>query len=540
MSSKLKIVNEYMSIVKRAFLMNLMPNGMMFLSFQVADEDGNILNETGIINKISVFDPSGNILCEIEPDKIFSITGTKGSGHYRVGTEKFLLWGYADMAIPQKGNYQLNIYDKDDNLISVKLPFFPEPQDNIDYFPKKASYDKETRTIKWENYKEDLYYKIDIFKGLKQGFDIEWYKLIFSSSINTPILTENFYKIPDSLNIKNDENYYMIVTAYYSSTGNYRNNNNAFVQDLNEHIAVIASDKTDKQNDAEKEDFKPLSFKELKYPYQEKYFDYKGNQICYIDEGEGEPIVFANGLYMNLSGFKPLYPDLINKGFRIIGFDYIGYGKSDKPDVEYNYELQSDILKELLSSLKLNKIYLAGQSMGGSFSLYFTQNNEDLVEKLVLLSPAGLTDIDEKWIQVSKESYEQAMGVNLTKPEAAENYIRKNAQKSEEGVEELINQRRRLMQHTDWEKFKRAAKDMSFSLLDRNNEISKNIGNIKVPVLLLLGEKDPEALINISEVKKIIAERTKNWVVKTFKDAGHILQYDAKDEVIAEILDFLK
>ena len=60
-----------------------------------------------------------------------------------------------------------------------------------------------------------------------------------------------------------------------------------------------------------------------------------GYRIHYLDEGEGDVVVFLHGSGPGASGhsnFKGNYPFLVNAGYRCIIPDHIGYGFSDKPD----------------------------------------------------------------------------------------------------------------------------------------------------------------------------------------------------------------
>jgi 4,5:9,10-diseco-3-hydroxy-5,9,17-trioxoandrosta-1(10),2-diene-4-oate hydrolase len=60
-----------------------------------------------------------------------------------------------------------------------------------------------------------------------------------------------------------------------------------------------------------------------------------GYRIHYLDEGQGEVVVFLHGSGPGASGhsnFKGNYPRLVEAGYRCIIPDHIGYGFSDKPD----------------------------------------------------------------------------------------------------------------------------------------------------------------------------------------------------------------
>ena len=56
----------------------------------------------------------------------------------------------------------------------------------------------------------------------------------------------------------------------------------------------------------------------------------------YIDEGEGDPILFLHGNPTSAYLWRNILPHLSPRG-RCIAPDLIGMGKSDKPDIKYRF-----------------------------------------------------------------------------------------------------------------------------------------------------------------------------------------------------------
>ncbi len=70
--------------------------------------------------------------------------------------------------------------------------------------------------------------------------------------------------------------------------------------------------------------------------------------------------------------------------YRIIAFDLLGHGDSDKPDDGYEIERQSQMLCEALRQLGEERVILVGHSLGGIISTRIALDAPQLVEKLVL------------------------------------------------------------------------------------------------------------------------------------------------------------
>ena len=97
-----------------------------------------------------------------------------------------------------------------------------------------------------------------------------------------------------------------------------------------------------------------------------EYIEVEPNVNLHItDAGEGRPIVLIHGWPLSDEMYEYQYNDLINSGFRAIGITLRGFGKSDKPYGEYNYNVHVLDIKKVLDKLDIKNAVLGGFSMGG-------------------------------------------------------------------------------------------------------------------------------------------------------------------------------
>ncbi|WDE14204.1 alpha/beta fold hydrolase [Thalassomonas haliotis] len=97
---------------------------------------------------------------------------------------------------------------------------------------------------------------------------------------------------------------------------------------------------------------------------QGKFFQYKGFNIFYLDEGEGELLVLIHGFPTASWDWHKLWPELI-KRYRVVCLDMIGFGFSDKPrDYDYSIFDQADLHQALLASLGINRFHLLAHDYG--------------------------------------------------------------------------------------------------------------------------------------------------------------------------------
>jgi 4,5:9,10-diseco-3-hydroxy-5,9,17-trioxoandrosta-1(10),2-diene-4-oate hydrolase len=83
--------------------------------------------------------------------------------------------------------------------------------------------------------------------------------------------------------------------------------------------------------------------------------------------------------------------------------DHIGWGKSSKPAGQrLDFDLFAETTKLWLDAMHVERCSIVGNSMGGGIALTLTLDYPSLVDKLVLLGPAGLTP---------RETFSQMPGV---------------------------------------------------------------------------------------------------------------------------------
>ena len=106
---------------------------------------------------------------------------------------------------------------------------------------------------------------------------------------------------------------------------------------------------------------------------------------------KSEPLILLHGFDSSFLEFRRIYP-LLKQNFQVIIPDLLGFGFS--PRYATNEYTSSKIVLHLLDIIdNLNiteKLKLVGASMGGSTAIKLSVEIPKLIDKLILLSPAGL------------------------------------------------------------------------------------------------------------------------------------------------------
>lgn len=117
------------------------------------------------------------------------------------------------------------------------------------------------------------------------------------------------------------------------------------------------------------------------FPFNSKFIEVHGSKIHYIDEGEGDPVVFLHGIPTSSYLWRNIIPPFALSA-RCIAPDLIGMGKSDKPDIEYHITDYIDYMSAFLDKLKLNKITLVVHAWGSIIGFDYARRHPDKIKAL--------------------------------------------------------------------------------------------------------------------------------------------------------------
>jgi pimeloyl-ACP methyl ester carboxylesterase len=162
-----------------------------------------------------------------------------------------------------------------------------------------------------------------------------------------------------------------------------------------------------------------ITYDDIAYPYPVHYLPLtlygQDVRMAYMDvppagQPNGRTVVLFHG--MNFGGFYFAGPIevLRREGFRVVAPDQIGFGRSSKPIIPYNFHDMALNSRRLLESLGIAKVSVVGHSMGGMLAARFAASFPDITDRVVIYDPIGLTDIryEHPW-RSADEAYKAAM-----------------------------------------------------------------------------------------------------------------------------------
>jgi haloalkane dehalogenase len=138
------------------------------------------------------------------------------------------------------------------------------------------------------------------------------------------------------------------------------------------------------------------------FPFEPSFHDYDGLRLAYLDEGDGDPVVFFHGEPTWSFLWRKVIPAVRDGDHRCIAPDLPGFGRSDKPtDLSwYSYDRHADAVASLLEALDVRDATVVVHDWGGPIGLRFAVEHSDRVARLVALDTGlftGRQKMNDAW-----------------------------------------------------------------------------------------------------------------------------------------------
>lgn len=247
-----------------------------------------------------------------------------------------------------------------------------------------------------------------------------------------------------------------------------------------------------------------------------------GRLLRYLDLGEdGTPLVLVHGFGGDLNNWLFNQPALAAER-RVIALDLPGHGESGKTLRSGEVAELSEAVLGLLDHLQLDRVHLAGHSMGGLVALTVAEQAPARVVSLTLIASAGLgADINGDYLQ----GFADANNRNALKPQLVQLFS-DPALVTRQMLEDMLKFKR--LEGVD-----QALRQLNGALFDGGRQkvdVRHVVG--RQPSLVIWGSDD--AIIPANHAQGLEAQ------VEILPGQGHMLQLEAAEQVNQLMLAFLK
>lgn len=144
-----------------------------------------------------------------------------------------------------------------------------------------------------------------------------------------------------------------------------------------------------------------IDFSNVPYPFPTEFLDVevygRPLRMAYMDVAptgtpNGQTVVLFHGFNFAGYAFGETMEILSNAGFRTIAIDRLGFGRSSKPIMHYNFHIPARNTKRLLDHLGIEQAAILGHSMGGMVASRFAMTYPETTSHVVFVNQIGLSD----------------------------------------------------------------------------------------------------------------------------------------------------
>jgi pimeloyl-ACP methyl ester carboxylesterase len=259
----------------------------------------------------------------------------------------------------------------------------------------------------------------------------------------------------------------------------------------------------------------------------EKLVTVYGQQLHYIEAGEGLPMILLHGLGAD-SGSWLRCVEMFAGSHRVIALDMIGFGKSDKPFLPYRVATLVDFLNGFFEELDIDKAILIGNSLGGWTASLFELIYPEKVEALVLVAAGYLfSDAADPTVLTTK-----ANPATLSELHDLLSLVFYDQARflSEAAVKQAFTAR--LTNNIGY-----TVEQLIASIRCKQDALDGQLANIRAKTLVIAGESDGITSVSLSQ--RIHQEISHSEYV-LFDRCGHSPQVECPERLVAKIYEFLE
>ena len=258
----------------------------------------------------------------------------------------------------------------------------------------------------------------------------------------------------------------------------------------------------------------------------EKYATIYGAKIRYLEAGSGPVVILLHGLGGDASNWASTVGPLSQK-YRVIVPDQIGFGRSDKPMINYRVGTLVDFLDGLCKELKIERASLVGNSLGGWTAAAYTLAHPEKVERLVLVDAAGFAitgDLDPRVLNGLNPSTRDAVKQVMSLV-----FYNKQLYANDAAIDLLFARKMTAGDGYTIQRF--------IDSITRGEDVLDNrLANIKQPTLIIWGREDGLTPLAMGERFKKEISGSELFIIEK---CGHVPQLEKAAEFNSSLMKFL-
>lgn len=261
----------------------------------------------------------------------------------------------------------------------------------------------------------------------------------------------------------------------------------------------------------------------------------KNVRLHVTDLGEGDPVILIHGWPLSDAMFEYQYSALIKNGCRVIGITLRGFGQSDKPYGDYNYDVFADDIKVILEELQIDDAVLGGFSFGGATVIRFAAKYKNAhISKLALFGAAAPCEVikDDFPYGLPLEMMNSLIVLNAAnRPQLIEEFGKLFAATETALPKNMFDWLAGLLLQSS-----QYAMGQGLIML-RDSDLRADIEKITIPTAIFHGKLDKLCPFDLAEQ---LHKGIKHSKLVAFENSGHALFLEEHEKFNQELIKFIK
>ncbi|MFC7394138.1 alpha/beta fold hydrolase [Scopulibacillus cellulosilyticus] len=250
--------------------------------------------------------------------------------------------------------------------------------------------------------------------------------------------------------------------------------------------------------------------------------------IQYEEKGHGEPVILIHGVGMDHTMWTKQV-DALSKYYRVIVYDMLGHGGSDKPPAPYNLSQFVNQLVALMNVLQVESAHIVGFSMGGMVAQAMAIMHPEKVRTLTVMSAVANRSEQQQKSVLSRVTAVKESGASGTVEPAISRWFNKEFIDQNKKTINLIRER---LNNNDPSAY--LAAYTLFAAADQ--ELWPMLSQISHPTLILTGEND---IGSTPEMAKAMHSAIPHSKIVIVPEGKHMLPIEMADIVNDTIHSFI-
>lgn len=245
-------------------------------------------------------------------------------------------------------------------------------------------------------------------------------------------------------------------------------------------------------------------------------------RLHYFVAGQGRPVVLIHGIASSGENWSGVFAGLTQAGYRVYLPDLLGFGRSERPDVDYSIPLQTEVIRAFLDQQGLSTADIVGVSMGGWVALRLALLRPERVGRLMLIDSAGTEFAKEfnreLFTPTTPEGLQELFNVLTAKPRSIPAFLGRDLMRRKAPVKWVIER----------------AMD---SMMAGQDFIDRHLHELQMRTLIVWGGEDHLIPLTAAE---FLHREIKGSQLQVIPGCGHLVIEECAQQVSSVLTEFLR